>query len=212
MNLPDIRYPFARTNIQTIRQRAGLLQELAPGITSIAEICCGDCQAQYNLYRAELGVRRFRGLDLSPDVVALNRSRGVPCDYGNALDGVIMQTYLDFEVIFFGPPLSTGCDGHNLIAFRDVVPGFQPFTELLLKDINYQGLLVLIGPRTTTPGDAQWVEHHVRQARPDYRLRLLHYSRATVTGLGEETEPRLKYVELWLQVGSEPGWEVRESK
>jgi hypothetical protein len=211
MNLPDFRHPFAKTNIQTIRQRAGLLRELAPGKLSIGEICCGDCQAQYDLYRAELGISRFRGLDLSPEVVALNRSRGIPCDYGNALDGAVMRKYLDYEVIFFGPPLSVECDGHRLIAFRDVTPGFLPFVELLLRDLQYQGLLVLIGPRTTTPGDAQWVEHHARQARPDYRLRLLHYSHASITGLGEETEPRLKYVELWFQIGQEPRWEVRES-
>jgi len=212
MNLPDIRHPFARTNIQTIRQRAGLLRELLPSISSIAEICCGDCRAQYDIYHSELGMQRFRGLDLSPEIVEFNRSRGIPCDYGNALNGTVMQSFLDFEAIFFGPPLSLECDGHRLIAFRDVVLGFLPFTNLLLNELSYPGLLVLIGPRSTTPGDAQWIEYQVRKARPDYRLRLIHHSYAAITGLGEVTELRLKYVELWFQVGQDPQWEVRESK
>ena len=212
MNLPDIHRPFARTNIQTVRQRAGLLRELHPGISTIAEICCGDCQAQFDIYRSELGIQRFRGLDLSPDVVALNRSRNIPCDYGNALDSTVMRSFLDFDAIFFGPPLSTDCDGHRLIAFRDVIPDFFTFTNLLLNELNYQGLLVLIGPRTTTPGDARWIDYQIRAIRPDYRLRLMHYSYASVTGLGEPTELRLKYVDLWYQVGQEPQWEVRNSK
>jgi hypothetical protein len=36
------RRAFARTNLQTITQRAALLQQLLPGLASIAEICCGD--------------------------------------------------------------------------------------------------------------------------------------------------------------------------
>lgn len=212
MNLPDIHHPFARTNIQTVRQRASLLRELLPGISSIAEICCGDCQAQYNIYRTELGKTRFRGLDLSPEIVEINRSRGIPCMYGNALDGTAMKSFLDFEVIFFGPPLSVDCDGHRLLAFRDVTPDFFSFTNLLIHELNYHGLLVLIGPRSTTLGDAQWIDHRIREIRPDYRLRLMHYSYASLTGLGEVTELRLKYVELWFQLGQEPQWEIRESK
>ena len=212
MNLPDIHHPFARTNIQTIQQRAGLLKELHPGISSIAEICCGDCQHQDNIYRAELGIQRFRGLDLSRDVVALNHSRHIPCDYGDALDSAVMRSFLDFDAIFFGPPLSEDCDGHHLIAFQDVIPGYSAFTRLMMQELNYQGILVLIGPRTTTLGDAQWIDHQVRTIRPDYGLRLLHYSYSSVTGQGEPTELRLKYVELWYQVGLEPQWEVRESK
>jgi hypothetical protein len=212
VNLPDIHFPFARTNIQTIRQRAALLRELQPGAASIAEICCGDCQAQHDLYRSELGIQRFRGLDLSPEVVALNRSRKIACDYGNALDPTAMRSFLDFEIIFFGPPLSIGCDGHRLIAFRDVVPGFSAFANLLLHALNYQGLLVLIGPRSTTLGDAQWIDHQIQTVRPDYRLRWMHKSYASITGLGEPTELRLKYVELWYQIGQDPQWEIRESK
>lgn len=212
MNLPDIHHPFARTNIQTVRQRAGLLQELTPGIASIAEICCGDCQTQYDTYRSELGIQRFRGLDLSPDVTALNRSRGIPCECGNALDSIVLRSFLDFEAIFFGPPLSTDCDGHRLINFRDVTPDYFSFTRLLLDELKFQGLLVLIGPRSTTLGDAQWIDHHVKTIRPDYGLRLMHYSYSSVTGSGEVTEPRLKYVELWYQVGQDSQWEMRESK
>ncbi len=212
MIVPDIRHPFARTNIQTIRQRAGLLRELLPDVSSIAEICCGDCQAQYDIYRAELGIQRFRGLDLSPDVVALNRSRNIPCDCGNALDPSVMKVFLVFDALFFGPPLSIDCDGHRLIAFRDVKPDYFSFSNLLLHKLNYQGLLILIGPRSTTPGDAQWLDHHVRAICPNYRLRLVHNSYASITGLGEQTEMRLKYVELWFQAGKDSEWEVRESK
>jgi len=212
MNLPDIHRPFARTNIQTIRQRAGLLKELYPGVSSIAEICCGDCQNQYNIYRSELEIQRFRGLDLSPDVIALNRSHHVPCDYGDALDPRAMQPFLDYDVIFFGPPLSEDCDGHHLIAFRDVKPGFLAFSTLLMGQLNYQGLIVLIGPRSTTIGDAQWIDHQVRAIRSNHGLRLLHHSYSPITGQGESTELRLKYVELWYQAGIEPHWEIRESK
>lgn len=212
MNLPDIHHPFARTNIQTIQQRAGLLKEFQPAITSIAEICCGDCQSQYDIYRSTLHIDRFRGLDLSPDVVALNRTRGIPCDLGNALDVTTMRSFVDFDAIFFGPPLSENCDGHHLIAFHDVNPGFWAFTDLLLRELQYQGILILIGPRTTTVGDAQWIDYKIRSIRPDYHLRLLHFSHASITGLGEPTELRLRYVELWFQTGQGPEWEIRESK
>jgi hypothetical protein len=212
MNLADIRHPFAHTNAQTIRQRAVLLKELCPGISSLAEICCGDCKRQYDIYRSELGILHFRGLDLSRDVVALNHSRNIPCDLGNALDSRIMRAYLNYDIVFFGPPLSADCDGHRLIAFRDVIPGFSDFTRLMMQELNYRGILVLITPRTTTLGDAQWIDHQVRSFCPDYSLRLLHYSYSTITGSGEPTEMRLKYVELWYQVGTEHQWEVRESK
>jgi hypothetical protein len=211
MNLPDIHHPFARTNSQTIRQRAALLKELQPGTSSIAEICCGDCKAQHDIYCAELGIKHFRGLDLSPDVVALNRSRKIPCEYGDALDAKIMRSFLDFDAVFFGPPLSADCDGHHLIAFHDVIPGYAAFSRLLLQELKYQGLLVLIGPRTTSIGDAQWIDHQVRIVRPDYRLRMMHSSYSSVTGKGEPTERRLKYVELWYQPGAGVEWEMRAS-
>ncbi len=66
-----------------------------------------------------------------------------------------------------------------------------PF-NLLLQELNYQGTLILIGPRSITPGDAQWLAYRVRTVRPDYCLRLLHSSYASITGLGERTEMRLK--------------------
>jgi hypothetical protein len=212
LNLPDIRHHFAHTNIQTIQQRAGLLKELHPGISSIAEICCGDCQNQYNIYRAEFGIQRFRGLDLSRDVVALNRSRHIPCDYGDALDSVVMRSFLDFDAIFFGPPLSEDCDGHHLLSFRDVNPSYSAFAHLMLQELNYHGILVLIGPRTTTIGDVQWIDHQVYTIRPDYGLRMLHNTHSSVTGQEKTTELRLKYVELWYQINAQHQWEVRESK
>jgi hypothetical protein len=212
MNVPDIHRPFARTNIQTIRQRSILLRELHPGITSVAEICCGDCQQQYLTYRTEMGIQRFNSLDLSLDIMAFNCSRNIPCVHGNALDGTVMRSFLDFDAIFFGPPLSENCDGHHLFSFREVNPGFLPFIQLMVQELNYQGILILIGPRTTTLGDVQWIDHLVKNIRSDYSLRLLHYSHSSVTGSGEEMEMRLKYVELWYQVGASQQWEIRESR
>lgn len=212
MNLPDPAHrPFAKTNIQTIHQRAELLAELLPGVSSIAEICCGDCSSQYEIYRTQLGVSRFCGLDLSPEIVAINSARGVPCLHGNALDATKLQAFLDFEVIFFGPPLSVGCDGHHLLSFQDVTPGYLPFAQLLLDELRYQGTGVFIGPRSTTPGDAQWLYHQVQTMRAEYQLKVIHYSYASVTGTGVLTEPRLKYVELWFGIGQDHLWEVRES-
>jgi len=37
---------FARTNVQTIAQRADLLRELLPHVRAIGELCCGDCSRQ----------------------------------------------------------------------------------------------------------------------------------------------------------------------
>ena len=60
-------------------------------------------------------------------------------------------------------------------------------------------------------GDAQWLYKQVRELRDDVGLRLIHYSITTLTGDGEITEPRLKYVELWLSSRLSNLWEVRES-
>lgn len=46
-NTPDPqRAGFARTNRQTITQRAALMRELLPQTRRIAEVCCDDCTAQ----------------------------------------------------------------------------------------------------------------------------------------------------------------------
>ena len=51
-NTPDLhRAGYARTNRQTIEQRAALIRELLPATRSIAELCCGDCTAQWEIYR-----------------------------------------------------------------------------------------------------------------------------------------------------------------
>jgi hypothetical protein len=212
MNIPDPKNPhFARTNSQTVHQRAVLLQELLPHTTSIAEICCGDCQTQFTTYRERIGVSKFCGLDLSPQIVQLNRSRGIPCLHGNALDSVVLHQFMDFDVIFYGPPLSVGCDRHRLLSFQDVVPGYAVFARHLLGELNYSGVFVCICPRSTTSGDAQWLENQVRQIQPAYQLRLIHHSFSTVTGMGEITEPRLKYVELWFMQNPTTQWEIRYS-
>lgn len=132
-NLPDLsRKSFARTNPQTIAQRVAWLRDLLPGLRSIAEICCGDCSAQAEAYRQYLDLAVYRGLDLKPEIVAANRARGIDCLCGDALDPTVMRQFLDAEVIFFGPPLSVECDGHRLLAFQEVVPGYADFIQLLL--------------------------------------------------------------------------------
>lgn len=207
---PDLtRKAFARTNPQTIAQRVILLHELLPGVASIAELCCGDCTRQAAAYRRELGVGRYRGLDLVAEIVAANQAQGIDCLCGNVLDRAVLRCFLDFEVIFYGPPLSIECDGHRLLAFREVVPGYDEVAHLLLGELGYNGTLVCICPNSTTPGDARWLYDQIKTARPDFGLRLFHASYATVTGSGIETEPRLKYVELWFSNRLADTWEMR---
>ncbi|HLL54438.1 MAG TPA: hypothetical protein VK447_12870 [Myxococcaceae bacterium] len=208
---PDLtRRAFARTNPQTVAQRVALLRELVPGARSIAELCCGDCSVQWEAYRRELGVERYRGLDLEPEIVQANRARGIDCVQGNVLDPAVLRPFLDSDVIFFGPPLSEDCDGHRLLSFREVRPGFDAFARLLLGALGYGGLLVCIGPRGTTAGDARYLYEQIKTVRPDFGLRLMHHSHATVTGGGEVTEPRLKYVELWFSNELGDLWEIRQ--
>ncbi len=210
--LPDpTQRPFARTNVQTIRQRAVLLRELLPDTHTIAELCCGDCSAQDEIYRSHFPIERYVGLDLQAEIVAANRTRGIECVQGDVLDLKIMRRFVDFDVIFFGPPLSIDCDGHHGLAFRDIVPGYADFARLLLADLRFDGTLVCIGPKTTHLGDAQWLSEQIGRWRSDVNLRLIHHSYSTVTGAGASTDPRLKYVELWFSTRLANAWEVRTS-
>jgi hypothetical protein len=204
--------PFARTNRQTIYQRANLLHELGYERPSIAEICCGDCRQQQQIYRKVLRVENFCGLDLSPTVVALNRADGVACVRGDALDAAVMAQFTVFDILFFGPPLSAQCDGHTGLPFPQVTPGFAPFARLLLQELHYDGLLVCICPNSTNMGDIQWLYQQVQAFRANVGLRLIHHSYATLTGTDKETEMRLKYVELWISASLPDLWEVRASR
>jgi hypothetical protein len=210
-HLPDLGRAFARTNRQTIAQRAVILQDLLPDVRSIADICCGDCRQQQEMYTRTLNLERYRGLDIHPGVVKANCAQGIDCVCGDALDRAMMAQFLDVEVIFFGPPLSVGCDGHTPLAFRQVLPGFEPFLCLLLDELRYDGTVVCICPNTTTMGDARWLYSRVRERRADVGMRLVHHSVTTLTGGGEVTEPRCKYVELWLSSRLGDLWEVRTS-
>jgi hypothetical protein len=207
---PDLsKRAFARTNPQTIAQRVAILRELLPGVKSIAEICCGDCSQQLAAYRRELGVEVYRGLDIQPEIVAANRALGIDCVCGDALAEITLRQFLAFEVIFFGPPLSIDCDGHQLLSFREVTPGYTAFVQLLLGEFGYNGTLVCICPKATTMGDVRRLYHQVRALREDFGLRLVYSSYATVTGEGDETEPRLKYLEVWFPNRLEDSWEIR---
>lgn len=210
-HIPNHDHPFARTNFQTIQQRAEILSELLPGVQSIAEICCGDCRLQAQIYRERLGIQTYRGLDISAEIVAFNRTQGIDCLLGDALSADAMRHFLDCEVIFFGPPLSVECDGHRLLPFAQVVPAYSNFWHLLLSELGYQGTLVCIGPRDTTLGDVQRLYQQVKALQPAFGLRMIHYSHATITGLGEAHERRLKYVDLWFSDQMEDLWETRVS-
>lgn len=64
-HLPDLsRRAFARTNPQTVMQRAAIVQELLPHTIAIGEICCGDCSIQAAVYQ-QIGIQRYCGLDSS---------------------------------------------------------------------------------------------------------------------------------------------------
>ena len=210
--VPDLtRRSFARTNRQTIKQRVTLLQALLPDTRAIADVCCGDCTQQWEVYRKMPGRESYRALDIHPEIVEANRSEGVDCMCGDALDGDTLARLQDCDVIFFGPPLSEQCDGHSLLDFHQVVPGFDAFLSLLFGELNYDGTVVCICPKTTTMGDVQWLYHQVRERRDDVGLRLIHHSIATLTGNGEITAPRLKYIELWFSNRLGDVWEVRKS-
>ena len=187
------------------------MKELLPGTRAIADLCCGDCSAQDAIYRAELDVAHYVGLDIQPEIVAANRSKGIQCVLGDALDEYVVRLFAEFDVIFFGPPLSVDCDGHRGLGFRDVVPGYADFSRLLMVDLRFNGTLVCIGPKTTHLGDARWLCEQIWRQRPEVNLRLIHHSHSTVTGTGAVTEPRLKYVELWLSTRLANAWESRAS-
>ncbi len=201
---------FARTNAQTVAQRVALLRELLPDVRAIGELCCGDCARQWTAYRQAFPTVSYRGLDLAPHIVAVNRAQGIACTCGDVLDPPSLHQFLACDVLFFGPPLSQDCDGHNLLAFHEIVPAYADFARLLWDDLEYQGTLICICPNTTTMGDAQRLYAQTRAGRPDVNLRLLHYSYATRTGHDEVTPLRLKYVELWFSTALPDVWEVRE--
>ena len=210
--LPDLDRPFARTNVQTVAQRVELLRALLPDARAIGALCCGDCWVQWAAYRRELTVERYHGLDLHPGVVAANRAAGIDCDLGDVLDPAALRPFLGDDVLFYGPPLSVNCDGHTLLPFRAVTPGYADLVMLLFGQLGYDGTLVCIAPRTTTPGDMRWLYDTATDANPGVGLRLIHHSYATLTGAGERHEPRLKYVELWLSTRLPDLWELREGQ
>jgi hypothetical protein len=205
------RSSFARTNTRTIGHRVTLLRSLLPGIRSVAEICGGDCSAQAEAYRCELGIERFLAVDIDPEIAAQNQQRGVPTLCADALDATAMGVLRECDVVFFGPPLSEACDGHRLLDFDEVRPGFSDFARMLLGVLSYDGLFVCIGPRTTDMGDIRKLHRVVKSERPDYGLTLIHHSFSNITSRGERTEPRCKYIELWFSAQLGDRWEVLEN-
>lgn len=210
--LPDFaRQSFARTNAQTIAQRAKILRELVSDVRTIGELCCGDCTAQSEMYHLTFGEITYCGLDVAHEIVALNRSQHVRCLQGNVMDVESLRLFIEFNVLFFGPPLSVDCDGHRLLSFGEVTPSFPDFARLLWCELSYFGTCVFICPNTTTLGEVRRLYAQVKSWRPEVGLRLLHYSHATITGNGEEHAPRLKYIELWFSSVLPDEWEMCHS-
>jgi hypothetical protein len=188
------------------------LSELLPGVQSIAELCCGNCVEQWQVYTQQLGISTFHALDIHPDIVAQNRRVGMKCICGDVLNPKILRLFLEFEVLFYGPPLSVSCDGHRALSFAQITPSYKQFAGLLLDALQYDGTVVFICPKTTTMGEITWLYQQIQAYHSDIGLRLIHYSFSTLTGNGEETEPRLKYVELWFSTRLANAWTIRESR
>lgn len=195
--------------MQTIDQRVALIRELLPGVGSIAELCCGDCEAQWRAYATALVNPRYRSLDIAEAIVTQNRAKGIDCVRGDVLDPEVLRQFLAFDLVFFGPPLSEECDGHRMTSFYDVTPHFDAFAARFLGELKFTGTLVCICPNSTTMGDVQGLYSAIKRQRPDMGLRLLHHSYSTVTGNGEPTESRLKYIDAWFSSSLPDVWEVR---
>ena len=202
---------FATTNSQTISQRVALLRELLPTVGAIAEVCGGSCLKQWQAYQAAFSLKRFVAVDIDPVIVRMNKANGINCLLGNALDKEVAKSLLTCDVIFFGPPLSENCSGHRFIPFQQVSPSFQAFTTLLFGDLGYQGTIVCIGSKQTSLGDWRWLYDQIKTQRPNVGLRLILHSYSTLTGRGETTEPRLKYIEGWFSTDLGDEWERRIS-
>jgi hypothetical protein len=198
--------------MQTILQRIALLQEFAPSVDTIAEICCGDCTRQFQAFSEHLNLRSYRCLDIDPGIVAANQRQGIACYCGDALDTGMLRSFITTDVMFFGPPLSIACDGHRILQFDEVRPGYMDFARLLLAELEFEGMFVCICPNTTTMGDVAKLHHQVRNCRKEFNLPLVHHSCATITGSDEPTELRLKYIELWFSDQHGDLWEARKSK
>ena len=203
---------FASTHAQTIAQRVQLLQEFLPGIRSIAELCCGDCYRQWRAYTETWDGCRLLGLDIEPHIVAQNKVRGIPCVQGDVLDKAVLTQFQAFDVIFFGPPLSHNCDGHHLLSFQEIVPHYDIVAHFLLGELTFNGTFICICPKATTMGDITWLYRQIRTYRLNIGLRLIHHSYATLTGNGEKTDLRLKYIELWFSSHLGDAWELRASQ
>jgi hypothetical protein len=208
--IPTSGGKFVHTNPQTIMQRVGLLKTYFPGIRSVAELCCGNCFEQWRIYHEMLNVQQFMGLDIDPAVVALNTRQNVPCLQGDVMQPATLARFREFDAIFFGPPLSVDCTGHKPLAYKQVIPAYDGFMELLLKELRYTGLVVCICPKTTRMNEVEKLHAVVRAADREYGLSLIHRSHSNLTSAGKATELRLKYVELWFSRTLGDRWQMLE--
>ncbi|HMY65417.1 MAG TPA: hypothetical protein PL048_12700 [Leptospiraceae bacterium] len=205
------RKTFAKTNIDTVRHRAEIMKNSFPNVKSIAEICCGDCSGQYAAYMENFSLNSYCGLDIDPLIVKANLKRGIDCIQGSALDSAVMKKFISFDIIFYGPPLSENCDGHSILNFSQVEPGFFDFLNLMYNDLKYKGVVVCICPRTADMGDITQLYNEIRKSDSSVSLPLIHYSYSNKTGNGEIHELRLKYIELWFSNVHEDRWETVKS-
>ena len=107
-HLPNPKKGFVHTNPKTVQQRAELIGKLLPDTRSIAEICCGNCSYQSQIYRQTLHVHKYLGLDIDPEIVKMNKQQGVACIQGDALNGTTLKQFLEFDIIFFRTALVFG--------------------------------------------------------------------------------------------------------
>jgi hypothetical protein len=162
---PDLtKRAYARTNRQTIAQRVTILRQLIWDAKRIADICCGDCSRQREIYLQELDLLDYRGLDIHPGIVKINQAQGIDFVCGDALDETVVSQFLGFDVVFFGPPLSVDCDAHTALRFEQVVPSYGEFLRLFLGKLGYNGTVVCLVAmalsRTRPAADAsRWAAH-----------------------------------------------------
>ncbi len=149
------RKTFAKTNIDTVLQRVEIIKTLLPDVKTIGEICCGDCTRQFEIYKENFALSSYRGLDIDPFIVKFNLKKGIECLCGSAVDAGIMKNFINYDIIFYGPPLSENCDGHAILDFKAVEPSFLNFMKLIYQDLKYQGMIVCICPRTADMADTQ---------------------------------------------------------
>ena len=121
-----------------------------------------------------------------------------------------MSKFLDKDLLFFGPPLSSNCDGHAILNFDQVQPDFFSFLKLLYIELDYHGIINCICPKKTTMGDITKLYNSMKEIFPEIVLPIINYSYSSTTGSGVKHDSRLKYIELWFSNDHTDNWKTLE--